>query len=174
MSGWYLCGTNTLCRVFCLSCTFDYRLCAFGMAPVLSSVSGNTSHGISGRTDLICPVYRHLQNSVSRITRSFTNLSAVGAVSPSVLRCRIVAPYVPLRTKCSESVPTADRFVNDRVILMTEPRKHLPFTAKRGCLKSHIMTVGVPSFDTLSTVWQSLIYRLSVCNTEIFSFVSDV
>ena len=54
-----------------------------------------------------------------------TDLSVAGTLSPSVLRCRIVAPYVPLRTKCSESVPTADRFVNDRVILLTEFCKRL-------------------------------------------------
>ena len=41
-------------------------------------------------------------------------------MSPSVLRCRILAPYVPLRTKCSESVPTADRSVGNRFVPLTK------------------------------------------------------
>ena len=49
-----------------------------------------------------------------------TDLSSAGTVSPSVLRCSTVAPYVPLRTKCSESVPADDRSVGNRFVLMTE------------------------------------------------------
>ena len=54
-----------------------------------------------------------------------TDLSAKGTVSPSVLRCRTLAPYVPLRTKCSESVPSADRSVDNRFVLLTEVCKLL-------------------------------------------------
>ena len=30
---------------------------------------------------------------------------------PSVLRCRTLAPYVPLRAECSESVPALEYYV---------------------------------------------------------------
>ena len=57
------------------------------------------------------------------------NLSAAGTVSPSVLRCRILAPYVPLRTKCSESVPAADRSMEPLLIRLKAPCNH-PTIAK--------------------------------------------
>ena len=53
------------------------------------------------------------------------NLSVTGTVSPSVLRCRVLAPYVPLRTRCSESVPVTDRFISIGVALQTKFRNHL-------------------------------------------------
>ena len=53
-----------------------------------------------------------------------TDLSAAGTGSPSVLRHRILVPYVPLRTRCSASVPAADRSVGIRFILPAEFRNH--------------------------------------------------
>ena len=48
------------------------------------------------------------------------DLPVAGTVSPSILRCRILAPYVPLRTKCSESVPAAGRSISAGSASQTE------------------------------------------------------
>ena len=59
---------------------------------------------------------RRLRNSGRMTKPVLITLSVTGTVSPSVLRCRILAPYVPLRTRCSVSVPAADRSVGIRFI----------------------------------------------------------
>ena len=73
----------------------------------------------------IVEVYRRLRNSVHKAEPVLINLSVTGTVSPSVLRCRILAPYVPLRTRCSESVPVTDRFISIGSTLRTEFRNCL-------------------------------------------------
>ncbi len=47
-------------------------------------------------------------------------------MEPLVLRCRILAPYVPLRATSSESVPSVDIvYIVQRSITKTEFRKRL-------------------------------------------------
>ena len=52
-------------------------------------------------------------------------LSVTGTGSPSVLKCCILAPYVPLRTRRSESVPAAERAEVPCLLLLTEFQRRL-------------------------------------------------
>ena len=76
-------------------------------------------------TPLFTPLSKRLQNSAREMEPVLINLSVAGTGSPSVLRRRVLAPYVPLRTRCSESVPATDRFVGTRFVLLTEFFNHL-------------------------------------------------
>ena len=53
------------------------------------------------------------------------DLSVAGTGSPSVLRHRILVPYVPLRTRCSESVPATDKAICTGFIPQAEFHNHL-------------------------------------------------
>ena len=68
---------------------------------------------------------RRLRRSDRKAKPVLINLSVTGTVSPSVLRCRILAPYVPLRTRCSESVPVTDRVISTGSALRSEFRNRL-------------------------------------------------
>ena len=47
-------------------------------------------------------------------------------MEPLVLRCRILAPYVPLRATSSKSVPSVDIvYITQRSVTKTEFRNHL-------------------------------------------------
>ena len=63
-------------------------------------------------TPLFTPLSKRLQNSARGMEPVLINLSVAGTGSPSVLRRRVLAPYVPLRTRCSESAPATDRLIS--------------------------------------------------------------
>jgi len=52
-------------------------------------------------------------------------------LEPLVLRCRVLAPYVPLRATSSKRVPSVDIiYIVQRSVTKTEFRNHLIYTRK--------------------------------------------
>ena len=70
-------------------------------------------------------IIRRLRNTVLRVERISPALPVAGTGSPSVLRRRVFAPYVPLRTRCSESVPATGSAGEIRSTRRTVFRKRL-------------------------------------------------
>ena len=66
-------------------------------------------------------------------------------MEPLVLRCRILAPYVPLRATSSKSVPSVDIvYIVQWSVTKTEFRNHLIpfrfFTKKNSCFDTFIVS----------------------------------
>ena len=65
---------------------------------------------------------------IMSLTKYYGKARGIIDLSLSVLRRRILAPYVPLRTRCSKSVPVTDRLLSISSTLRIEFRNRLDIT----------------------------------------------